>query len=57
MVSNWLVIALLLRISDAARQPSYDPGVAEIAAQPVSEHVVPGREDKLIVVGTGGGFT
>ena len=43
MVSNWLMIALLLRISDAARQPSYDPGLAEVAVAPVSEHVVKGR--------------
>jgi len=43
MVSNWLVIAILLRISDVARRPSYDPGVAEIAATPVSQHVIPGR--------------
>ena len=53
MVSNWLMIALLLRISDAARQPSFDPGLAEIASQPISQHVVPGRADELIVVGSG----
>jgi len=47
MVSNWLVIALLLRMSDAARQPSYDPGVAEIAVAPVSQHVVPGRGNTI----------
>ena len=51
MVSNWLVIALLLRISDSARRPSFDPGVAEIAQMPVSQHVVPGRPDDPIVVG------
>ena len=50
MLASWLLIALLLRISDAARRPSYDPGIAQIAAAPVAEHVVPGRDNTGVIV-------
>ncbi|MDR2702957.1 MAG: FtsW/RodA/SpoVE family cell cycle protein, partial [Cellulomonadaceae bacterium] len=46
MMANWIVVALLLRISDAARRPSHDPGIGEVASQrePTEKLVeVPGR--------------
>jgi len=45
LVANWLLIALLLRMSNAARRPSWDPGIATVAEpRPKADVVVPGRE-------------
>ena len=44
MLSSWMVIGLLLRISNDARRPSASPGVAQVARPPKAAHVVPGRD-------------